>query len=239
MFFDLTIKAGGCLVSTRWSYDAATKTGKADQFDVSAEAATYLNDLVVVDDDVTLGDVFQLIAADKTLQRVYSRNYIQVLCEEAANGPDAWPEEFRDQALECLEMRHVIEFSSADMSYGPLDRWSLVGLEAPSPGTAMASDQAEGARRVRNIHLTPLRQMLTLPVRLNGQTLIIDTDPDTNRGSKSLPQILAPHITLGQFFHQLLHELSVYGTPAEQAKLVEKMLARARLGKGKAGLAPA
>lgn len=220
---DLTLKAGGHLVAARWTYDEVTETGTTDLFDVSANAASYLFDQVDVEDGVTLGDVFRLLAADTSLQSIYKRSFAESLCAEAAKGTQPWPDENPAHELEYLELYHVLEFNSAEASYGPLDRWSMHGI-----GVELAEDypfmgKGAGERIEWSIHMTPVRQLLALPLRLKGLTMVIETDRNTTRRRRAIKEVLAPHITLGQLLHQVLHELSWYGTPEDQAKLGQEL----------------
>lgn len=220
---DLTLKAGGHLVAARWNYDEATGTGTTELFDVTANAASYLFDQVDVEDGVTLGDVFRVLAADTSLQTIYKRSFAESLCAEVAKGAQPWPDENPAHELGHLELYHVLEFNSAEASYGPLDRWSLHGI-----GVELAEDypmmgKAAGERIEWSIHMTPVRQLLALPLRLKGHTMVIETDRNTTRRRRAIKEVLAPHITLGQLLHQVLHELSWYGTPVDQAKLGQEL----------------
>jgi len=220
---DLTFKAGGLLVAARWNYDEATETGTTELFDVSGNAASYLFDQVDVEDGVTLSDVFRVLAADPALQSIYKRSFAESICAEAAKGAQPWPDENPAHELEYLELYHVLEFNSAEASYGPLDRWSMHGI-----GVELADDyplmgKGAGERIEWSIHMTPVRQLLALPLRLKGRTIVIETDRNTTRRRRAIKEVLAPHLTLGQLLHQVLHELSWYGTPEDQASLGQEL----------------
>jgi hypothetical protein len=220
---DLTLKAGGRLVAARWNYDEATETGTTELFDVSDNAASYLFDQVDVEDGVTLGDVFRVLAADPALQSIYKRSFAESLCAEAAKGAEPWPDENPAHELEYLELYHVLEFNSAEASYGPLDRWSMHGIGVELSEDYPLMGKGAGERIEWSIHMTPVRQLLALPLRLKNLTMVIETDRNTTRRRRAIKEVLAPHITLGQLLHQVLHELSWYGTPEEQAQLGQEL----------------
>jgi hypothetical protein len=223
---DLTLKAGGRLVANCWKYDNATGTGESVELDISDCASAHLFYGVTVDHDVTLADVFRLLAADPVLQAVHANCFAQELCEEAAKGATDGADTGSPDALDYLELYQTWEVDTSTSTYAPHNRLSLHGV-----GVVQRADRPEMARRAGeriewDVSLTPLRALLALPVRIKPEVVLYEGNPDADAYGQELARLCYPHLTLGEVLDSLLRGLTVYGSPAQQNAVTARLKAQ-------------
>lgn len=206
----LVLLPGPVLQLTRLVYDE-----EPEITDVTAKAHAYLYRELVIAPDVSLSDVLGLLHACPTLIDIYSDCCAQALADEASLGP--LQSDPNEAFLECLELRRCWDYDTSTRSYSGLGFVNLLGL-GPFREEDLKELKALGAERPQGLQqwcvsLTPVRDLLALPVRLNyqiGQFIFcskVRTKPKALYCSEFL---------LGEVLHGLLSKLSWFGDPEQQ-----------------------
>ncbi len=193
--------------------------------DVSERAHAFLFETVDVDLAVTLGDIFALFRASPLLNLIYQRNFSRELCAEADKGalPDDSPP---SEQLEYLELSQQWRLNTANREYEDTHRWSLSGI-----GPVLLQDSVEhhskaGTRITWGVSLAPLRQLLTLPVRIQAEVSVTEGDMDAKAFTEEIAKVRQSSITLGQLFEGLLWDLSFHGGPEDQLDFADEVKRR-------------
>ncbi|MFT3777218.1 MAG: hypothetical protein QM772_02880 [Ottowia sp.] len=197
--------------------------------DVTESAHEYLFDPLELDPAFTLGDLFRLLARCEDLQRVFRRDFAAELCAEARKGPVP-PRRGSDPpevgGIEYLELYRNWQLNTGDSTYSWVDHLDLHGV-----GKVLAVDAPDHGRKAGEriqwaVSLTPLREMLVLPLRFNPTLKVIEDDLDTLAYGDTLARARCAELCLGQFVHAVLWELSFHGAPADQAAVVAELTER-------------
>lgn len=223
---DIKLFPGPRLERHEWGYDEASASGawKADV--VTDRAHEYLYRNVEVSPDVTLADILGLLASNPVLLAVYRQEFVEELCAEFKKGPIA-PTGEDWENLEYLELYQVWSLDSATGAYQSAGKFSLHGA-----GIVQAEDILEhghvrhkkGERIHWGVSVTPLREMLHLPVRVNPKVLICENGLDSCNYGETVQTASNSQITLGSFLRETLWELSFHGGPDESATFREDLM---------------
>lgn len=108
-------------------------------------------------------------------------------------------------------------------------------------GPVLQEDHAEehkrkGERIEWGVSLTPLRELLVLPVRVNHGVRITEDDQAAQVWMQEIGRAQVEDVTLGQVLEGLLWELSFHGGPAEQEAVAEGLTELKAMGLAAAGL---
>ena len=223
---DIKLFPGPRLERHEWVYDEARAAGEWKSEVVTDRAHEFLFRGVEVAPDVTLADIFALVAPNPVLMAVYRQEFVEELCTEYQKGPVA-PTGEGWEKLEHLELYQVWALDTAAKSYQGPGRFSLHGVGVVQPadiveyGTVM---HKKDERIQWGVSMTPLRQMLHLPVRVNTEVRVCEDDVDSCNYGKTILTAANPHITLGSFIKETLWELSFHGGPDESATLREDLM---------------
>jgi hypothetical protein len=79
------------------------------------------------------------------------------------------------------------------------------------------------ARAHYGVSMCDVRTLLSLPIRLNHDVVVCEGDMDGRHYGEVLDTVKVPHVSLGQFLHGILWELSFHGGPEEQKSFVRQM----------------
>lgn len=180
---ELQLTAGLRLVRKSWIYDEDKGIGEWVSTDVTDRAFEYLFQELVIDPDVTLADVFGLVMDDPILQAVFRQDFVAELCAEVRKGPVAKEGE-PWQKIEYLELYQLWNHDTSTGTYEEVGRHRLHGV-----GVVQQADIFEhgylayknGERTKWGISLTPVRELLHLPVRVNNEVLICEADMDAKQ----------------------------------------------------------
>ena len=98
-------------------------------------------------------------------------------------------------------------------------------------GHELAEDLPEerrkkGERIEWSVSLTPLRELLALPVRVKAEVRITEEDATAKAYMSEIRRARNADVTLGQVIHGLLWELSFHGGPQEQREVSEDLKRR-------------
>ena len=237
---DLTLKHGPHLIARAWEAasrpgtaggDAGAAAGIEDDDrergrwvtdDVTSRVHERLFDLVELDADVTLADIFKLMDASPLVQQVFRRDFAEELCAEARKGPvAAKPPTTPAAAVEQIEYLELYQCWSLDTStnlYGWTHRLDLHGVGIVLKEDAPEHRRKRGERIQWSVSLTPLREMLELPVRVNAEVIMTEDDLDAKCYGDEVSKGHRPDVTLGQVIQGVLYELSFHGGPRDQAE---------------------
>jgi hypothetical protein len=74
--------------------------------------------------------------------------------------------------------------------------------------------------------LTPVRELLDLPLRLRDAFNITEDDSDAKAYGDTVASAKCPVVLLGQVIHSVLYELSFHGGPEQQTEFHDELMAR-------------
>lgn len=193
------------------------------KIDVTARGHEFLFEEVALAEDVTLADIFGLLEASPLLVEVYRRNFAQQLQAEAQKGPLKAKKCKKSERIDSLALcSHWHQDTSSDSISGN----HLLHLDGQGPVLQKASREygVKAGERVKfSVSLTPLRELLSLPLRINLQTPVYEADLDAFLCNQELRAIRQEGFTLGQVIQSVLWELSFHGTPAQSAKFTASL----------------
>ena len=217
----LQLFPGPRLVSETWVYDDDAGTGDWISTDVTDRAHEFLFREVVADPDVTLADVLRLVTDAAVMQAVFRQDFVSELCAEVSKGPvekddEAW------EKIEYLELYQVWNHNTSTHTYADVGRFRLHGM-----GIVQKEDIFEhghlmykkGERIQWSVSLSPVRELLHLPVRIQRDVLICEDDIDAKMYCHTLQIAKSESITLGSLIQRILWELSWHGTPEDSEKI--------------------
>jgi len=218
---ELQLFPGPRLVRKSWVYDDDKSVGDWVSTDVTDRAFEYLFHELAVEPEVTLADVFRLVLDEPIMQAVFHQEFVAELCAEVRKGPVAKEEEAW-QRIEFLELYQLWHHDTSTGTYEGVGRHQLHGV-----GVVQEADVFEhghlahkkGERTKWAISLTPVRELLHLPVRVNSEVLICEADIDAKQYGNTLQVVKSERITLGSFIREILWELSWHGTPDDSKKV--------------------
>jgi hypothetical protein len=195
--------------------------------DVTDRASEYLYRAIDIDPDVTLADVMGLLYEDPIMQAVFRRDFVAELCEEARRGPITKADEAPHERLECIELYQLWSLDTASNVFSGAGSYSVHGK-----GFIQAEDVLEGGylmykkgERINwSISMTPIGELLHLPVRVNPEVTICEDDPFAKRHGHAIQSGSHHKITLGTLIHSLLWELSWYGAPSQRDERVKEII---------------
>lgn len=214
---ELQLFPGPRLVRKAWVYDDDAGTGEWISTDVTDRAHEFLFQDVASDPDVTLADVFRLVMDAPIMQSVFRQEFVSELCAEVRKGPVAKAEEDWEQ-IEYLELYQLWNHDTSTNAYQGVGRFHLHGM-----GILQESDIFEhghlahkkGERIKWSVSLSPVRELLHLPVRIQGEVLICEDDIDAKMYGHTLQVGKSENITLGNLIREILWALSWHGTPED------------------------
>ena len=218
---------------------------RLNEVDVTGRAHELLFELITIHTETTLADIFRLMEASPLLQKFYRRDFAEELCAEARKGavespargpagpsqgrtPECTAQRFPDQrashdGIEFLELYQQWGLDTSTNEYSGMQRLHLHGI-----GHELAEDLPEerrkkGERIEWSVSLSPLRELLALPVRVNTEVRVTEEDATAKAYMSEIRRVRNAEVTLGQVIHGLLWELSFHGGPQEQREVSEDL----------------
>lgn len=198
---------------------------RATEVDVTARAHELLFEPITLQTGTTLADIFGLMEASPLLMQFYRRDFAQELCEEARQGAIAPAKAERDShgGIESLELYPQWGLDTGTDEYSGTHRLNLHGI-----GPVLAQDSPEmykkqGERIEWAVSLTPLRELLALPVKVNPEIRITEDDAAAKAYMTEIRRARLADVTLGQVIQGLLWELSFHGGPQEQQEVSDSL----------------
>ena len=244
----LILRPGPRLVMRAFRPEPDDTDSRLNEVDVTGRAHELLFELIAVHAETTLADIFRLMEASPLLQKFYRRDFAEELCAEARKGaiepsarepagpsqgrtPECAARRFPDQraaheGIEFLELYQQWGLDTSTNEYSGMQRLQLHGI-----GHELAEDLPEerrkkGERIEWSVSLTPLRELLELPVRVKAEVRITEEDATAKAYMNEIRRARNADVTLGQVIHGLLWELSFHGGPQEQREVSEDLKRR-------------
>ena len=187
--------------------------------DVTDRAVEFLFDRLELGPDVRLSDLFGLFECCPALLPVYRRFYAQELCAEAALGPV--PDDEKSDLL-YLELRQSWEYNSHTRTYAELRRFLMLGVGNPPKDDENISPEADGLLR----HImtgSEVRPMLDLPVRLDTNVRVFESDTDSCRSHQQISLVHSSDLSLGDLLQAMLWDMTWFGSPDDTEEVIEEM----------------
>ncbi|WP_156382506.1 hypothetical protein [Acidovorax sp. Leaf160] len=231
----LTLGPGATLISRDFHpHDADEPVVR----DVTESAVEYLFEPVTLHPDLKLGDVFKLFEACPELHAAFRRNWSMNLCEEARKGPV--PRQKRgdpaeNAGIEYMELYWSWALDTDTKTYHAVHRLNLHGV-----GRVLDVDDAtygyKAGTRIRwSVSLTPVRELLELPLRLCAELTLTEDDLDAKGYGVSIATVRCAEVLLGQVIQGIFDELAFHGSPQAQFEVMDEL--KAQLAEVKAGTA--
>ena len=210
---------------------------------VAEDAVAYLFEPVDLHPDLTLWDILKLFDVCPELHAVFRRNWSVELCEEASKGPlppqkSGNPAD--DAGIEYLELYWAWALDTHSQTWR-----SVHGLELHGIGPVLEVDAKDygvkaGERIKWSVSLTPVRELLKLPLRLSEELNITEDDIDARGYGKAVMKGRCNEVLLGQIIQGILDDLCFHGGPEKTAEISDSLKAQmAEIDAGTAKLTPA
>jgi hypothetical protein len=187
--------------------------------DVTDRAVEFLFDRLELRPEVRLRDLFGLFERCPALLPVYRRFYAQELCTEASLGPA--PDDETTKLL-YLELRQSWEYDSHTRTYAELRRFLMLGVARPPEDDENVRPEADGLLRYSMIGF-PVRPMLDLPVRLDTNVRVFESDTYSCRSSQQISLVHSRDLSLGDVLQAMLWEMTWFGPPDDTEEVIEEM----------------
>ncbi len=199
---------------------------RPNEHDVTERAHEFLFEPVTLHGDTTLADIFGLIEASPLLKHVYRSAFVEELCAEANKGAVSDALQPLHECIEYLELYAQWALDTHTQTYSGTTRLGLHGV-----GPVLQEDHPEehkrkGERIEWSVSLTPLRDLLAVPVRVNHEERITEGDQAAQAWMQEIRRAQVEDVTLGQVLEGLLWELSFHGGPGEQEAVAEDLRQR-------------
>ena len=221
----LRIKKGGKLAQTRWVYDEEKDAGSYVERDVTEQAVTRLFEPCVIEDGVTLRDIFLLLNTELDIFDTIIRNWCKEIVTEGLNREKSE----KKSEVEYLELYWHI-FKDKDYDTG---KSCLGGYIFPSfhgVGYMAEEDQYEhdtlmlrkGERQGYGVSFTPASDLMDLPVKLLEEITLYNEED-----WKETPQKFElGEYSLGHVLYGIIWELSFHGGPAQRDEAAKEIFER-------------
>lgn len=222
--YDLTLRPGPSLVFG-FPETRQNNTTRATA-NVTADASRFLFHAIRVEPGVALKDILLLLDACPALVDTFRLRFAEQVRDEVLKGPltQASDSGRTSQVLDHLELRWAWGLDTDTLEYS-----SVHALELSGMGPVVQADDARqglkaGDRERWSLKLTPVRELLHLPVIVSYDFAITETDHDSRKFGEPVANGRLAEVTLGQLIHGLLSELTFHGGPTEQAAFSEELV---------------
>lgn len=193
--------------------------GSLQEEDVTDRAVEFLFDRLEIGPDVHMSDLFALFERCPALLPVYRRFYAQELCTEAALGPVSYEEKSN---LLYLELRQSWEYNSHTRTYAELRRFLMLGVGHPPQDDENVRPEADGLLRYSMLG-SKVRPMLDLPVRLDTNVRVFESDTDSCRSHQQIRLVHSSDLSLGDLLQAMLWDMTWFGSPDDTEEAIEEM----------------
>jgi hypothetical protein len=217
----------GGILELVWLEDEGTRAGQMLHADITADAAAYLFTPVRLDAGLRLGDVFQLLVANRGLVDIFRRDSAASLLTEVFGGEappysgayDPLGIEYLELSLDWrIEIRKRTQKGRTDVVRheicGYLPRLDFNGVGYPLRDKDAARHGRTAGERIRwGIDLVPPRMLMHTPLRLNRTVTVYEHIQHSLKRHENLTHAFEyrADYPLGQVIHSILWELSVFG----------------------------
>lgn len=167
---------------------------------VAEQAIEFLFEPFTLHPDLTLGDVFKLLDACPSLKQVFRRTWAVELCEEARMGPI--PQSRGRDTIEVAGIEYLELYWSWALDTSSQTYRSVYSLDLHGVGHVLAVDVptygVKAGERIKwSVSLTPVRELLDLPLRLRDELTVAEDDIDAKGYADILASARCSEVPLG------------------------------------------
>ncbi len=227
----LTLSAGPRLLRSAWLPGARAEAGSTRargrwvQENVAGQASEFLLRPVELSDEARLADVLGLLTREPQLCTLFHENYAQELCEEAALGPLAQASP-GPLSIEYLELCQQWQFNSSTQEYCREPLFYLRGFGPVAEEDVFQDGELmcrKGERIEWSLSLSPVRELLMLPLRVKPNVVVTESDIDSCRYGSVLREETGSELSLVELLRSVCRGLSVYGSPQETREVTQML----------------
>lgn len=194
--------------------------------DVVERAAEYLFETVSLAPQLTVGDVLMLLDRCPVLRQVFRREFGEDLWAEACKGPLPPPNDEGVGGVEFVELYWQWAQDTGNGMFSAVNKLQLHGVGPVLRADAPDHGLKAGDRIEWSLSLTPARELMSLPLRLNDGIRIVENDVDALGYGAIVATARCAEVTLGQVIQGVLNELSFHGGAQDQAAFRESLNAQ-------------
>ncbi len=188
--------------------------------DITEHAILFLFDRLELTDGVRACDLFDLFERCPALKTVYRRLFVEELCAEATLGP--LPHDTSHHDVPRLEFRQSWDCNSRTRNYTELRRFVLMYVDYPPEDNENTRPDDDGLVRYSMVG-SNVRPILHLPVRLNTNVRVFETDRDSPNYYRQMDVVQSNDVSLGDVLQALLWDLTWFGSPEDTQEMADKM----------------
>lgn len=222
----LVLRPGPQLVLRAFRPEPDDLASRPKERDVTDRAHEFLFEPITLHPNTTLAEVFDLMETSPLLKCVYRPAFVEELCAEASKGPTPGARQPPNERIEFLELHAAWGLDKHTQTYCGTTRLRLHGMGPVLQQDRPQDRKRKGERIEWGVSLTPLRELLALPVRVNHGLRIIEDDEAAQAWMQEIGHAQVEEVTLGQVLEGLLWELSFHGGPVEQEAVAEDLRQR-------------
>lgn len=223
----LTFGPGGALVAHNFSPRDADDVPAARN--VAEHTVAYLFESVALHPELKLCDIFRLFEACSELHAVFRRNWSLAVCEEARKGPVPRPRHdhpAEDAGIEYLELYWSWVLDTSSKVYSGVHGLALHGVGPVMEVDCSTYGVKAGGRVHWSVSLTPVRELLELPLCLREELTIVEDDLDSKGWREAVATGRCAEVLLGQVIQGVLDELCFHGGPQEKEAVRDGLMAQ-------------
>lgn len=208
-FAPLTLAPGPALLYKQHPDSAAGATGFS--VEVTSQADEFLFEHVSLAEGVTLADVFGLLERCPPLQRVFRLGAAVRLAAAPRSAPpaDTGDADNEQTRLEYLELSWDWGMDTRVGRFSSVHQLDLVGVGPVLQADAPALRRRKGERVRWSVSVTPLLELLALPLRFNEVLTVAEDNIEAKAYGDLLGCGLCSEVTLGQVIQSVLSELNL------------------------------
>lgn len=219
----LILGPGATLIRREFDQDGPDSLVEKDVADC---AVMFLFSPVTLHADLKLADVFNLFDMCPALHQVFKREWSAEMCEEARKGPV--PMARGDNPADAAGIEYLELYWAWSLDTGSNTYCSVNSLDFHGVGPVLNFDDETygfkaGSRINWSVSLTPLRELLELPVRLREEFTIAEDNVDAKGYGESVASGRCVEVLLGQVIQGILWELSFHGGPEDKVEVSDRL----------------
>lgn len=223
------IKKGGKLIQT--------EVECSQEQDVTDSAVRFLFDYCTLEDGVTIRDIFLLLNSELELFDLVLGNWTKEIVNEGLSQPGKPYDLSDEEAIEYLELYWSVSYDESTPELNGINRPEFHGV-----GVAQKEDKVfewgglehkKGERTRWAVDLSPVSDLVNIPVKLNTDFVVFDDDPkhETDMDQQvgfgfPIGTYKGANFTLGNILEGIIWELSFHGEPAQRNAMIQELRRR-------------
>lgn len=189
-----------------------------EERDVAKHASAFLFEPIKLEPDVCLKDLLALFEVCPELHHVYKRQWSREVCEQAQKG--ALP---LDNDIEYLQLNWAWCLDTYSNTYSGMLQPQLEGVGPILTEDDEVNGGKAGSRINWSVSLTPVRELLDLPLRINEQLSLTEEDVDSHAFMREIATGEYKETTLGELIQGVLWDLSFHGGEEDKEQFLSDL----------------